>query len=107
MFVPTSVLGDSANHMLSSTRRFFTILGVLLIFDFSCLVFYLTDNRNRKLMEQKEESNRILKAAAEEAQSASRAKSEFLSHMSHDIRTPINGIMGMTELALKNSADSA
>ena len=107
IFVPTSVLGDSADHMLGSTRRFFIVLGALLILDFSCLVFYLTDNRNRKLMEQKEESNRILKEAAEEARSASRAKSEFLSHMSHDIRTPINGIMGMTEIALKNISDAA
>ena len=107
IFVPTSVLGDSADHMLKGTRRFFAVLGVLLILDFSCLVFYLTDNRNRKLMEQKEESNRILKAAAEEANSANRAKSEFLSHMSHDIRTPINGIMGMTEIALRNISDTA
>ncbi len=107
MFVPTSVLGDSANHMLRSTRRFFIVLGVLLILDFSAIVFYFTDNRNRKLMEQKEESNRILKETAEEAQSANKAKSEFLSHMSHDIRTPINGIMGMTEIALKNVSDTA
>lgn len=107
MFVPTSVLGDGADHMLGSTRRFFIVLGVLLTLDFSSMVFYLTDNRNRKLMEQKEESNRILREAAEEARSANRAKSEFLSHMSHDIRTPINGIMGMTEIALKNVSDAA
>ncbi len=106
IFVPTSVLGDSADHMLGSTRRFFIVMGVLLILDFSSLVFYLTDNRNRKLMEQKEESNRILKEAAETARSANQAKSEFLSHMSHDIRTPINGIMGMTEIALKNVFDA-
>lgn len=105
MFVPTSILGDSADYMLGITRRFFLVLGAILILNFSCVVFYLTDNRNRKLMEQKEESNRILKVAAEEAQSASRAKSEFLSHMSHDIRTPINGIMGMTEIAQKNITD--
>ncbi len=107
MFVPTSVIGDSADHMLGSTRRFFIVMGVLLIIDFSFLVFYLTDNRNRRLMEQKEESNRILKEVANEARSASRAKSEFLSNMSHDIRTPINGIMGMTEIALKNVSDAA
>lgn len=71
------------------------------------MVFYLTANRNRKLMEQKEGSNRKLREAAEEARSANRAKSEFLSHMSHDIRTPINGIMGMTEIALKNVSDAA
>ncbi len=106
VFVPTSVLGGSADHMLGGTRRFFVVLGILLILDFSALVFYLTDNRNRKLMEQKEESNRLLKEAAEEARSANQAKSDFLSHMSHDIRTPINGIMGMTEIALKNVSDA-
>ncbi len=106
-FVPTSVMGDGTDYMLGTTRRLFIVMGLLLILDFSSLVFYLTDNRNRRLMEQKEESNRILKEAAEEARSASKAKSEFLSNMSHDIRTPINGIMGMTEIALKNVSDAA
>jgi signal transduction histidine kinase/ActR/RegA family two-component response regulator len=40
--------------------------------------------------------------ARQQAEQASQAKSEFLSHMSHDIRTPINGIIGMTNIATKN-----
>ncbi len=37
-----------------------------------------------------------------DAESANKAKSVFLSHMSHDIRTPINGIVGMTHIAMQN-----
>ena len=43
-----------------------------------------------------------LQEAKERAEAASAAKSEFLTRMSHDIRTPINGVIGMTELAEKN-----
>jgi len=45
-----------------------------------------------------------LEAALEEAQAASRAKSNFLSNMSHEMRTPMNAIIGMTQIG-KNSKD--
>ena len=43
--------------------------------------------------------NRRLRSAAKIAQQASDAKTQFLSSMSHDIRTPLNAVLGMTELA--------
>lgn len=46
-----------------------------------------------------------LKQAKAEAEHANKAKSEFLSNMSHDIRTPMNGIVGMTSIAMSNIDD--
>jgi signal transduction histidine kinase/CheY-like chemotaxis protein len=43
-----------------------------------------------------------LKLAKKEAEEANRAKSDFLSSMSHDIRTPLNAIIGMTDMAVDN-----
>ncbi len=48
------------------------------------------------------DKHRMLQTALEEAQVANKAKSRFLSNMSHDMRTPMNAIIGFTDLALIN-----
>ena len=50
--------------------------------------------------------NRQLRAAAEAADRANQAKTDFLSTMSHDIRTPMNAIIGLTTIAGKNVEDA-
>ena len=49
--------------------------------------------------------NKRLQIAAREAESANKAKTDFLSTMSHDIRTPMNAIIGLTTIAEKNLGD--
>ena len=49
--------------------------------------------------------NRRFQVAAREAESANKAKTDFLSTMSHDIRTPMNAIIGLTTIAEKNLGD--
>ncbi len=49
--------------------------------------------------------NQQLEKALADTAAANKAKSEFLSNMSHDIRTPMNAIMGMTQIAIKNRND--
>lgn len=60
----------------------------------------ITDvTEQRELQKRQEEQSKQLKDALESAEKANKAKSDFLARMSHDIRTPMNAIMGMTAIA--------
>lgn len=59
-----------------------------------------------EIMTIKQKQDKELMDALVEAKRADRSKSEFISHMSHDIRTPINGIIGMVDIASKNPEDA-
>ena len=60
----------------------------------------VTESKRKEMREQ-----RALRAACQAANQANASKSEFLSHMSHDIRTPMNGIIGMTQIAAEHMDD--
>ena len=74
--------------------------GCALILGALALVFVGYFRLTRRQIMELDEARRTADSAWHTAERASRAKSEFLSNMSHDIRTPMNGIMGMTTLAI-------
>lgn len=67
-------------------------LGLILVLIGLLIILLVTSDLRKR-------QNERLAAAKSEAEAANNAKSDFLSRMSHDIRTPLNGIMGMTRIA--------
>ncbi len=80
------------------------VIGVVFLYSLMFSVFwfwrYRTNQMHRKMEQEKDEKYKAeLLIAAKKAEAANRAKTEFLQRMSHDIRTPINGICGMVDMA--------
>lgn len=90
---------------LYQSKDLLIIFGIVLalFIAFGCVISRL----QRESYQMLENKNKELQIAIDEAEHANMAKTEFLSHMSHDIRTPINGIMGMLNIAEKNPLDAA
>ncbi|MBQ9205894.1 MAG: response regulator [Treponema sp.] len=69
--------------------------------------YLLLKSDTTELIREQQKQNEMLSDALAQAQYASEAKTSFLSNMSHDIRTPMNAIIGFTNLAIQNEGDAA
>lgn len=106
LYMPYSMLDQKVEQMAGGWS-FCSLACCALIL---CVLLFVFAGYFRDTRKQMRELNRAYQSAETErltAERASRAKSEFLSNMSHDIRTPMNGIMGMTRIAMNNLDDSA
>lgn len=95
--VPEGIIMEQAVSIVRKTLFFSGIAAATILV--VVLVFY-----GMKMHENKLHTN-ALAAALNAADQANQAKSNFLMDMSHDIRTPLNAIMGMTKLARENLLD--
>lgn len=94
--IPNRVIMEQTDRIVQNSRLF---LGLLLV---SALLFgafaIVYRNYTNRAFQAEEEARKA-------AESANQAKSRFLSNMSHDIRTPMNAIIGMTEIAAAHLDD--
>ena len=79
-----------------------TVFSGVLILTALLLVFYKYFGLTRQQLRDVESARAAAEEARRDAEHANQAKSEFLSNMSHDIRTPMNAIVGMTAIATAN-----
>lgn len=89
-------------------RNVFIVVAVMITaFILCCILYYINHRQQSKIMQEREAEreshNKQLTEALHAAQIASNAKTTFLSNMSHDIRTPMNAVIGFTTLLEKDA----
>lgn len=106
-YVPIEAIqqeGTMVNHNI------FIVVAVMLIAFLLCCAIYYFNQRQRIRIRKEQEAereihNRQLAEALQAAQAASNSKTMFLSNMSHDIRTPMNAVLGFTTLLDRDAAN--
>ena len=97
--MPYGVLDDAIMHLSDERQKQMLTAGSIILAALLLIFIFYYRMSQQQLVE--------LDKAEKAATSANKAKSEFLSSMSHDIRTPMNGIVGMTAIAIANIQDTA
>ena len=116
--VKSNAVAQNTVELVNTTVRIVLVFAVAMAAVCALVIFWVLRRQQQRELAAAEKSNAQLselnaklenavkttKAALQTAESANRAKSEFLSSMSHDIRTPMNAIVGITTL-MENEID--
>ena len=102
LLIPADSVAVSTMNMMNATIRteiiFMSVMALLLLL---AVISFIRVKRSNQMVKMEQETNRELNQLRMVAESANAAKSTFLNNMSHDIRTPMNAIIGFTNIALK------
>ena len=104
LLIPADCVAVSTMDMMNSAIRtgmiFISAMVLLILLAFFSLIKV---QRSSQMVKLEQETNRELNRLRAVAETANAAKSTFLNNMSHDIRTPMNAIIGFTNIAMKHS----
>lgn len=107
-YVPINAIQQEGNTV--NQNILIVVLVMLVAFFLCCLVYYINQRQQNKIRKERENEreihNRQLAEALRAAQVASNSKTMFLSNMSHDIRTPMNAVIGFTTLLAKDAENA-
>ena len=104
LLIPADCVAVSTMNMMNATVRIQTIFtSIMAILMLLAVISFVSVQRSSQRVKMEQETNRELNRLRMVAESANAAKSTFLNNMSHDIRTPMNAIIGFTNIALKQN----
>ena len=102
LLIPADAVAVSTMSMMDSAVRTLTIfMSALVVLLLLAAISFVSVQRSTQRVRMEQETNKELNRLRLEAETANSAKSTFLNNMSHDIRTPMNAIIGFTNIALK------
>lgn len=108
-YVPVDAIQQEGRTV---NQNILIVVIVMLVAFFLCCILYYFSQRQQTLIRREQEAEREihnarLAEALQAAQIASNSKTMFLSNMSHDIRTPMNAVLGFTSLLSRDSENPA
>ncbi len=103
--VPSRFVAINTVNLVNVTIRMVLVFAVMLIVVSVALIFFMLKRQQRAALAIERRNSETLEKLNIRLQEASQAKTDFLANMSHDIRTPMNAIVGITKLMAHDKND--